>query len=239
VCRSVLTASTRSHRRDNPPGDLVALGESTFKPSATRHSGRPHRLVQPGLLRYDCDPVRSEIGLYTSARRDQQLARRRKRTLPCSVGSVKVVCPSTTALSDTPARGVVPSAHRQHAPTPPNAAGICGGIGTGMRRFRGGRDHRTSANTGETTNAYPQRPRTFLPAFAGLRLYSQTTRNIGANGSDRLSYAVFGAPVVSLRSQIKGRPGARRRLGLRSLALGPQMATAGGQRRAARRCACH
>lgn len=59
----------------------------------------------------------------------------------------------------------------------------------------------------------------------------ETKSKIGANGSDRLCYAGFGASVVPVRSQIKGRPGARHRLPLAVLDLGPQMAAEGDSQR--------
>jgi hypothetical protein len=57
--------------------------------------------------------------------------------------------------------------------------------------------------------------------------FAHRKQNIGANGSDRLCYAVFGASAVPVRSKIKGRPDARRRLPLALLDLEAQM-TAGG-----------
>jgi hypothetical protein len=72
-----------------------------------------------------------------------------------------------------------------------------------------------------------RRPPASSGLFAAIRGCSRFFKAIGANGSDRLSYAVSEAPAVPVRSQIKGRPGARRRLGLRSSALGPQVVVAG------------
>jgi hypothetical protein len=58
----------------------------------------------------------------------------------------------------------------------------------------------TTRKPDETTHADPAN----LQAFASVRQPSQTTSYIGEKCTDWLSYAVFGASAVFLRSQITG-----------------------------------